>query len=213
MKALVLLVCLSVSCFAQRPQPCSSPQMMSGGLSVSTQNEKLLVFAKYSYDAIGKRIRIKELGTYHNDTFHLDVLLLYRQGVMYKINERSRTCLKKRLTEDFHPLAIPQDAALISQAVLGSSSVPGEGVTVNMWTGELQMKKGTAKYLSTVTEFGCVPVSTLFSTDRKGWVVASFFNNIIGLADPQDLTPPAFCKNSQLEEEEGEHLMSFLSLF
>lgn len=45
----------------------------------STQNEKLMAYAKYSYDALGKRIRLREFGSYNNKTFHLDVLLLYRE--------------------------------------------------------------------------------------------------------------------------------------
>ncbi|MED6284173.1 hypothetical protein CHARACLAT_016559 [Characodon lateralis] len=209
MRALVLLVCLSVGCLAQRPQPCSSPPLMSGGLSVSTQSENLVAFAKYTYDGLGRRIRLSDFGSYDNKTFHLDVLLLYNQGVMYKINNRDQTCLKRRLNTDFIPLAIPKDASLVGQVVLGSSSVPGDGILVNTWTGALQAKKGIAKYVSTVTEFGCIPVSTLFSTDRKGWVVVSFFNNIIGLADPQDLTPPPFCSTAHLEEEDQEIINSF----
>ena len=48
-------------------------------LSKTTQSEKLLVFAKYTYDALGKRIRIQESGIYSNKTFYLDALLLYRE--------------------------------------------------------------------------------------------------------------------------------------
>lgn len=47
--------------------------------SQSTQNEKLGAFAKYTYDALGQRIRLREFGSYNNKTFHLDVLLLYRE--------------------------------------------------------------------------------------------------------------------------------------
>ncbi|XP_012716859.2 ependymin [Fundulus heteroclitus] len=210
MRALVLLVCLWVGCLAQRPQPCSSPPLMSGGLSVSTQTEKLVTFAKYTYDGLGRRVRLSNIGFPDNKTYYLDVLLLYKQGVMYKINNREQTCLKRRLSTDFIPLAIPVDASLVGQVVLGSSSVPGEGILVNTWSGLLQTKKGIAKYVSTVTEFGCIPVSTLFSTDRNGWVAVSFFNNIIGLADPQDLTPPPFCSSAQLEEEAREAPILFL---
>ncbi|XP_044039042.1 ependymin-like [Siniperca chuatsi] len=213
MRALVLFACLSVGCLAQTPQQCRSPPLLTGSLSVSTQSEKLMTFAKYSYDALGKRIRLTEFGSYNNKTFHLDVLLLYREGVMYKINYRNHTCCKKPLNVDFHPLAIPQNASLLGQVVLGSSSGPGQGVLVNTWVGEMQLKKGTAKYMSTVTEFGCVPVSTLFHTDRHGWVVTSFFNNVMGLVDPQRLIPPPFCEGAQLEEEDGEDPVTFFSLF
>ncbi|XP_053272494.1 ependymin-like [Pleuronectes platessa] len=213
MRVLVLFVCLSAGCLAQRPQQCTSPRQLTGDLSVTTQNEKLLAFAKYSYDAQRQRIRLTEWGVIGNKTFHIDVLLLYRQRVMYKINSKNHTCCKRPLNVDFHPLAIPKNATLLAQVVLGSSSGPGQGVLVNTWAGEQQMKEGKAQYMSTVTEFGCIPVSTLFHTSKTGWMVTSFFNNIVGLQDPQQLIPPPFCKDAQLEEEEGQDPATFFSLF
>uniref|UniRef100_A0A3Q2CSL0 Ependymin-2-like n=2 Tax=Cyprinodon variegatus TaxID=28743 RepID=A0A3Q2CSL0_CYPVA len=176
MRALALLVCLSVGCLAQRPQPCSSPALLTGSLTISTQDEKWVAVAKYIYDALGQRICLREIGSYDNKTFTLNVLLLYRQGVLYKISERNKTCEKKRLNRDFHPLAIPKDANLLGQAVLGSSSGPGQGVLVNTWIGQLEMKNRTAKYMSTVTEFGCVPISTLVHTPKNGWMVTRSVN-------------------------------------
>ncbi|XP_005800091.1 ependymin-like [Xiphophorus maculatus] len=212
MTTLFLFVCLLVGCLAQEPQPCSSPPLLSGGLSVSTQSEKLAAFAKYSYDGLGRRILLSNFGSLDNKTFHLDVLLLYKQGLMYKINNRDKKCLKRRLSTDFIPLGVPKDASLVGQVVLGSSSVPGEEILVNTWTGTLLTRKGLATYVSMVTEFGCIPVSTLFSTDKTGWVAVSFFNNVVGLVDPQDLTPPPFCSTAQLEEEERDAHTSFLQL-
>ena len=37
-----------------------------------------MAFAKYSYDALGKRIRLREVGSFKKKTFHTDVLLLYK---------------------------------------------------------------------------------------------------------------------------------------
>uniref|UniRef100_A0A8C4IHZ5 Ependymin n=1 Tax=Dicentrarchus labrax TaxID=13489 RepID=A0A8C4IHZ5_DICLA len=178
MRVLILLVCLSAGCLAQRPQKCSK-------YNTTDIDEKLMAYARYSYDALGKRIHLREIGSYNNKTFRFDVLLLYRQGVMYKINYRNRTCCKKPLSVDFHPLEIPQNASLLGQVVLGSSSGPGQGVLVNTWA---------AKYMSTVTEFGCVPVSTLFHTDRSGWVVTSSFI-LTGKSCPQ------FFYNSKCKKE------------
>uniref|UniRef100_A0A3Q3L9T5 Uncharacterized protein n=1 Tax=Mastacembelus armatus TaxID=205130 RepID=A0A3Q3L9T5_9TELE len=67
----------------------------------------------------------------------------------------------------------------------------------------------SGKFLTTVTEFGCIPVSTLYQTEQFGWTVISFFNNIIGIADPSLLNPPDFCSNAKTEEEP----VDFLSLF
>ncbi|KAF0039052.1 hypothetical protein F2P81_009536 [Scophthalmus maximus] len=209
MRVLILFSCLSVGCLSQRPQQCESPPLLTGHLSVSTQNEQLMVFAKYSYDALGERIRLRDFGTYKNKTFHRDVLLLYRQGVMYEINYKARSCCKKPLNDDFHPLAVPTNSSLLGQVVLGSSSGPGQGVLVNTWGGELQSKEGKAEYMSTVTEFGCIPVTTLVHSS-SGWVVTSFYNNVIGLVDPEDLIPPSFCKGACLERQEP---VTFFSLF
>ncbi|XP_043953924.1 ependymin-2-like isoform X2 [Gambusia affinis] len=142
MSTLFLFVCLLVGCLAQESQPCSSPPLMSGSLSVSTQSEKLAAFSKYSYDGLGRRIRLSDFGSIDNKTFHLDVLLLYKQGVMYKINNRDKKCMKRRLSTDFIPLGVPKDAYLVGQFVMGSSSVPGDEILVNTWTGKLLTKRG-----------------------------------------------------------------------
>ncbi|XP_070710595.1 ependymin-1-like [Pempheris klunzingeri] len=210
MRALVLLVCLSAGCLAQRPKKCTSPPLLTGELSVSTASEKLMAYARYSYDALEERVHITDFGSYNNKSFHHDLLLLYKERVMYLINKRNRTCCKRPLNADFHPLMVPEGASLQAQVVLGSSSGPRQGLLVNTWTGEMRLKEGTAKYMSTVTEFGCIPVSTLLHTDSRGWMAISFFNNVIGLVDPQGLNPPPFCKGAQLEEENP---ATFFSLF
>ncbi|XP_013878413.1 ependymin [Austrofundulus limnaeus] len=202
MRVLLLLVCLAVCCLAQRPQPCYSPPLLSGSLTVVSQSVKLSASVKYTYDALQKRIRLREIGTYGDKPFHFDFLLLYKQGIVYKINNENQTCSKKRLDINFHPLRVPRNASFVGQAVLGSSSGPGEGVLVNTWGGEVHTRNGTAKYISTVTEFGCIPITTLYLTPKNEWVVTSFFDNIVGIPNPQYLIPPKFCENAQLEEEE-----------
>lgn len=149
-----------------------------------------------------------ELGTYENKTFTYDALLLYREATMYEINKQDRTCKKRPLKEDFQPMGIPKDASLVGQAVLGTSSAPGEGLLVNTWTGDFP-KAG--KYMGTVTAFGCIPVSYVYHTEQFGWVLASYFNNVIGISDPGQLNPPDFCSDAEVEI--GEEPVDFLSLF
>ncbi|XP_030018328.1 ependymin-like [Sphaeramia orbicularis] len=212
MRCLILLVCLAVGCLAQRPSKCRSPPLLTGSLSVSSASEKLMVYAKYSYDAWGKRIHLNEFVHYNNKSHHFDLLLLFREGVMYKIDRANQTCIKRKLCREFHPLQVPDNATLLGQAILGASSGIGQGLLVNTWTGQVKMKQGTGKYMSTVTEFGCIPVSTLFHTEKTGWLVTSFFNNVIGLVDPQELLPPSFCTDARLEEN-GEDPVNFFSFF
>ncbi|XP_077444157.1 ependymin-like [Stigmatopora argus] len=205
MRVFVVLSTFLIACRAKNPEPCTSPALLSGQLTLSTQNEQLWAFARYLYDALGQRIRLQEMGFYQNKSFTYDALLLYREGVMYEINHQDVTCKKRALRPDFHPMAVPRNASLMGQAVLGSSSGPGQGVLVNTWTGQLP---DNARYLITVTEFGCIPISTSYKTQPFGWIVTSFFNNVIGISDPNQLNPPAFCQDALHEEP-----VDFFSLF
>nr|XP_019955756.1 PREDICTED: ependymin-like [Paralichthys olivaceus] len=210
MKILAVFACVLAGCLAKRPHPCSSPPFLSGALTVSTQNEQLWSYIQYEYDALGQRIRLKELGTYLNKSFTYDALLLYREAIMYEINGNNRTCKKRPLKADFQPMGIPKTATLLDQAVLGSSSGPGQGLLINTWIGDLPEKQG--KFMSTVTEFGCIPVSTAYHTDNFGWMVTSFFNNIIGISDPDQLNPPDFCPDAEMKDV-TEEPVNFFSLF
>ncbi|MEQ2185266.1 hypothetical protein GOODEAATRI_016430 [Goodea atripinnis] len=210
MRFLILLTCLLAACLAEKPYPCESPPLLTGGLAVSTQNEKLFTYAKYLYDAIGRRVRLMELGTYENKSFTHDVLLLYREATMYEIHEHNRTCKKSPLKVEFQPLGIPKNASLLGQVVVGSSSGPGQGLLVNTWVGELPDKSG--KYMATVTEFACIPVSTAYHTKEFGWMVTSFFNNIIGIEDPNRLNPPSFCTDAEVKEDPADFLSVFVKL-
>ncbi|XP_070710714.1 ependymin-1-like [Pempheris klunzingeri] len=209
MRLLAVLTCFLAGCLAEKPHPCSSPSLLSGALTVSTQNEKLWVYGQYLYDALEQRTRLTELGTYENKTLTYDVLLLYREAAMYEINMHDRTCKKRPLTTEFQPMEVPKDASLLGQAVLGTSSEPAGGLLVNTWTGDLPNAGG--KFMATVTEFGCIPVSTAYHTGQYGWVLTSLFNNIIGITDPSKLNPPDFCPDAEAPTE-GEPA-NFLSLF
>lgn len=61
---------------------------------------------------------------------------------MYEINRKDKTCKKSPLKTDFQPMAVPKDASLLGQAILGSSSGPGQGLLVNTWMGDLPKTGG-----------------------------------------------------------------------
>ncbi|XP_053199313.1 ependymin-2-like [Scomber japonicus] len=209
MRLLVAFMCLLAGCLAQKPQPCASPALLTGAFTVATQNEKLWIYCTYEYDALGQRIRLRQQGTYQTKPFTNDFLLLFREGAVYQIFDTNRTCIKSALKDKFHPMEIPKNASLLGQAVVGSSSAPGQGLLVNTWTGDMPDKKG--KYMTTFTEFGCIPVSNSYQTDEYGWVVSNFFNNVIGIVDPSQLNLPDFCVDKVMKTD-GEPL-TFLSLF
>uniref|UniRef100_A0A8C6S8A4 Ependymin n=2 Tax=Neogobius melanostomus TaxID=47308 RepID=A0A8C6S8A4_9GOBI len=199
---LLLLACLlglSLGASLERkPHHCKSPPLLTGAFTFATQNEKAWAYGGYEYDAMGERIRIFEVGTYDKKNFTYNALLLYREGVMYEINDQAKTCKKNPLQTDFKPFGVPANATLLGQAVIGSSSGPGQGLLVNSWTG--QFPNGV-KYMMTMTAFGCIPVSYLYQTKEFGWVSVSYINNVMGIVDPGALNPPPFCSGLEVQPE------------
>uniref|UniRef100_A0A8C1T7V1 Ependymin-like 1 n=1 Tax=Cyprinus carpio TaxID=7962 RepID=A0A8C1T7V1_CYPCA len=109
-----------------------TPPLLSG--SMSFVNGQVWAVAKYHYDAL------------------LDLLFLFRKGVVYTIDDRNRTCQKNPLKVPFHPLHIPHNASLQSQVVLGGSSACNEGLLVNTWTGDVPEIGGECHVDLTVTQ-------------------------------------------------------------
>ncbi|XP_066518221.1 ependymin-like [Hoplias malabaricus] len=188
---------LAGNCLAVKPLPCKSPPEVEGSFMVTTPSGEFFSLGKYFYDANGQRVRFESAGQYKNDSFKSDVLLLYKEHVMYEINSENETCVKKELKATFHPIEIPEKATHLGQVTLGSLSEPGEGLLVNTWTGEIPKTQG--KYFLTFTDSGCLPVSTNYHTQKTGWITTSIFNNIVGIKDPRPLTPPSFCTNATME--------------
>ncbi|XP_074525846.1 ependymin-like [Halichoeres trimaculatus] len=211
MRVIIALVFVLAGCLAQKPHPCKSPPLMSGALTVSTQNEELWVYAKYLYDAWGQRLRLFEFVSSDNKTFTYDILMLYREHVVYQIFDNNKTCTVSPMKGDFVPIGIPKGASLLGQAVVGSSSGPGQGLLVNSWMGDVPDVGG--KFMITMTEFGCIPVSFAFQTKEYGWMVVSYFNNVIGISDPGLLNPPSFCPDSEKAADSDRKPVDFPSLF
>ncbi|XP_062372856.1 ependymin-like [Sardina pilchardus] len=203
-----LAMCLAPAfCFPQKPLPCRSPPLYTGGMTVGTQNDQLWAVGMYAYDGINQRIHVGEIGTYNNKSFTYNALMLFNEEVLYEINDKDKTCVKKALKSDFHPMEVPKGAAFVSQVVLGTSSGPGQGLLVNSWWGDMPDKSGN--YMLSFTEFGCLPVSSLVKTKNMGWMSVSYYNNMLGV-DPNVFIPPPFCKDAKLEVGEK---VDFFSIF
>lgn len=119
---------------------------------------------------------------------------------MYEIFTHNRTCKKRPLKVEFQPMGIPDGSSLLGQVVLGSSSGPLEGLLVNTWMADMPhggmrghngsncyhyflmvccfinslifISFSPGKFIFTVTEFECIPVTTLQQTDQFGWVMS-----------------------------------------
>ncbi|KAG7321388.1 hypothetical protein KOW79_015803 [Hemibagrus wyckioides] len=211
--ALVLTVILSslLGAFAQKPHHCKSPPYLQGKLAVDFPEGKTMVYEQFYYDALEERIRVVAAGKEGEHDVFMDRLLLFREKVYYDIIYHNKTCTKNSLDAAFVPIAIPFDAKHRAQVVLGSLSAPAEGLLVNNWVGsDAEIK---ANYSLTFTEFGCIPVVTLYHIDGVGHFLSSFFDMIIGIGDPSALIPPAFCfSNNTVERRDGKATNFFTAL-
>ncbi|MBB6682362.1 hypothetical protein H4O20_13005, partial [Aequorivita sp. 609] len=147
-----------------------------------------------------------------NQTFFVDRLLLFREGVSYEIHYHNQTCIKTALKVPFRHIGVPHDANFLTQMVLGSSSIEGQGLLVNNWNGTVEETK--EHYLLTFTAFGCVPLYTLdFTQKGELSVMTSFFDLVEGIEDPNVFIPPSFCDSVEiLPAKEGLVANSFIGL-
>lgn len=64
------------------------------------------------------------------------------QKIMYEINYDDQSCEKSPLDFPFETMDVPEDALFMSQMVLGTSSVPGQSLLVNNWSGYIMDNTG-----------------------------------------------------------------------
>ncbi|XP_049576154.1 ependymin-like [Syngnathus scovelli] len=201
---LAILGLLLAAASAQKSKPCESPPLMSGGVTVMGFSGSVMSSGTITYDAFGQKIRVRNFGMAGNTTFAVDQLMLFQKKLYYEIDWSKLSCKKRRLSTDFIPMQVPDDANWMGQAILGSSSSWGMGVLVNNWYGDLP---GNGTYMSVFTETGCIPLTFTSYTPSNGWTLVSTYNWVLGISNPMDLYPPFFCAKAQLEDSETPHNM------
>ncbi|XP_040043356.2 ependymin [Gasterosteus aculeatus] len=199
MNFLSVLSCLCLaltSAAAQAPKPCVSPELMTGSFTLMDAGGLYVSTGAVSYDALGQRMRVRNIPLVGNQTFKMDLLILFNEKVYYEIDWSKLSCKKKALDTTFIPMQVPSDAKLMGQVFMGSSSYWGAGVLTNTWYGELPQN---GQYSAVFTEIGCVPVTWSIYTPASGWVALSTYNWVFGNTNPMDYSPPFFCGQSELE--------------
>ncbi|KAM9792674.1 ependymin-like [Neosynchiropus ocellatus] len=200
---LSLLALLVAVCAAQAPKPCVTPPLLHGGFTLMSEDGFMAKTGTISYDAYGQRVKATVMDLTGNGTSPIDRLMLFSKKVMYEINWRTYSCRKKPLDTSFQPMRVPEDAYLMAQVVMGSSSGYGMGALVNNWFGWL----GNATYTFVFTEIGCIPMTYSIHTAEEGWNMVSTFNWVLGILDPMEFFPPFFCHQAKLEESDAPETM------
>ncbi|KAG7223274.1 hypothetical protein INR49_015630 [Caranx melampygus] len=206
---LFVFMCLTASSHAEHHQPCHSPNM-TGFMSVITQKGETKAFGAFTYDSVGKKLRFRSNESHPTNTsVGLDLLMFFEEGVFYEIDSKNQSCEKKALQCTMHPLDVPDDASHLSLTHMGSASIEGEGLKLNVWTGALPDSKG--HYVMSVT-MGCLPVSAMYITDSTTFIISNLDIDM-EIKDPDLLVVPSFCLGQPLEETPEGTVNSFLNEF
>ncbi|XP_020604379.1 mammalian ependymin-related protein 1-like, partial [Orbicella faveolata] len=155
-------------------------------------SKDVAVFARISYDAYNERLSIVEEIDEKKEKKFYEYILLHRERTMYQIElsiNKTGKCVKKDLDEPFHRFEIPSNATFYGEATIGSNALPGLGVNVALFGGEM----GDDRYYVTVTEPGCVPVHENVVSKKYGFIHTSFFDVELGV-DPERFVPPSECE-------------------
>ncbi|XP_059206940.1 ependymin [Centropristis striata] len=206
---LLVFMCLTATSHADHHQPCHTPNM-TGLMSVITLKGEVKAFGAFSYDSMGKKLRFRSNESYPTNTsIGLDLLMFFDEGVFYEIDTKNQSCEKKALQCTLHPLDVPDEATYLSTLNIGSSSIEGEGLKVNIWTGSMADSKG--KYSMSVT-MGCLPVSTFYMCESSSFLI-SIMDIETEIKDPDLLLVPSLCQGQPLEETPEGTVNSFLNEF
>ncbi|XP_056253347.1 ependymin [Seriola aureovittata] len=206
---LFVFMCLTATTHAEHHQPCHSPNM-TGFMTVISQKAGVKAFGAFTYDSMGKKLRFRSNESHPiNTSVGLDLLMFFEEGIFYEIDSKNQSCEKKALQCTMHPLDVPDDATFVSTLNSGSSSIEGEGLKINVWSGSMPDSKG---YYSMSVTMGCLPVSTLYFSESTPFL---FSNTDIELEikDPDLLVVPSFCLGQPLEETPEGTVNSFLNEF
>ncbi|CAK6953642.1 ependymin [Scomber scombrus] len=206
---LFVFMCLTATTHAEHHQPCHAPNM-TGHMSVMSLKGEMRAFGAFTYDSMGKKLRFKSNESSSiNTSLGLDLLMFFEEGIFYEIDSKNQSCEKKSLQSTLEPLDIPDDAKFLASIHAGSSSIEGEGLKVNVWTGSMADMKG--HYSMSVT-MGCLPVSTFYFTESTSLL---FSNTDVELEikDPDLLLVPSFCLGLPVEETPEGTVHSFINEF
>ncbi|KAK3092386.1 hypothetical protein FSP39_002199 [Pinctada imbricata] len=190
MIALLAVCLLAVSVTAQAPRPCQSPKQWEGRVFTVDRSKQFERYGKISYDEYAPRFRIIEEEREGSTEEFYDRLYLHNVGKEYSLNLKTRKCNVTSLTRPFRPFGVPPEAKFTGEATIGAAGVPGESVVIENFDGEFS---DGDKFFGDVTYPDCVPVANGVFSKEFGFVMNSFFDINVGIADPMVFVPPPEC--------------------
>jgi len=189
----VLVLCLVGIAVAQRPQPCATPPEWESRVFDVNEERAFELIGRFSYDSTYHRERFLDDAVEGGQEEIFDTIALFDLQTEFLYNVRARNCSRRQLTRPWRDFGIRPTDQSFGEAYVGTSSFPGAGVLVTIWTGNFTTPTNvTVDYVSSWTYNGCLPVSrTSFS--RLGVSHLSFYDVTVGIRDPNVFIPRPEC--------------------
>ncbi|MBZ3889081.1 Mammalian ependymin-related protein 1 [Sciurus carolinensis] len=179
------------------PHPCQAPQQWEGRQVLYQQSSGHNSRALLSYDGLNQRVRVLDERKALIPCKRLfEYILLYKDGVMFQIEQATKQCSKITLTEPWDPLDIPQNSTFEDQYSIGG---PQEQITVQEWSNR-KSARSYETWIGIYTAKDCYPVQETFIRNYSVVLSTRFFDVQLGIKDPSVFTPPSTCQMAQLEK-------------
>ncbi|XP_004385353.1 mammalian ependymin-related protein 1 [Trichechus manatus latirostris] len=178
------------------PLPCQAPQQWEGRqvlyLQSSSRNSRSLI----SYDGLNQRIRVlDERKALIPCKRFFEYILLYKDRVMFQIEQATKQCSKITLQDPWDPLDIPQNSTFEDQYSIGG---PQEQIMVQEWSNR-KSARSYETWIGIYTLKDCYPVQETFTKNYSVILSTRFFDIHLGIKDPSVFTPPSTCQTAQPE--------------
>ncbi|XP_048695142.1 mammalian ependymin-related protein 1 isoform X2 [Caretta caretta] len=128
----------------QPPTPCQAPLQWEGRTVAYDHSSGRNTRAAVSYDGPGQRLRLLEerKGLIPCKKF-FEYIFLYKDAVMFQIEQVTKLCSKIALTEPWDPYDIPNNSTYEDQYYIGG---PGDEIMVQEWSDRKPARKWHSRY-------------------------------------------------------------------
>ncbi|XP_062478104.1 mammalian ependymin-related protein 1 [Pezoporus occidentalis] len=182
-------------------EPCQAPRQWEGRTVTYEHGTGRNTRAAVSYDGPNQRLRVlEERKALIPCKKFFEYIFLYKDAVMFQIEQVTKLCSKVALTEPWDPYDIPANSTYEDQYYIGG---PGDKIMVQEWSDRKPARK-LESWVGVYTVTDCYPVQETYTKNYSVTTSTRFFDLQLGIADPSVFTPPSTCQTAQLRKMEGE---------
>ncbi|XP_040520223.1 mammalian ependymin-related protein 1 isoform X2 [Gallus gallus] len=175
-------------------EPCRAPGQWEGRSVRYDHGTGRNTRAAVSYDGLNQRLRIlEERKALIPCKKFFEYILLYKDAVMFQIEQVTKLCSKIALTEPWDPYDIPTNSTFEDQYYIGG---PGDQIMVQEWSDRKPARK-LESWVGVYTVKDCYPVQETYTKNYSVTTSTRFFDLKLGIADPSVFTPPSTCQTAQ----------------